>query len=262
MLPRVNIVRTDSTDYLLFSTNDAISQTVYNTGHWAKLIIEISAMFVRDIASPLVLDIGANLGAYAVPLAQDLAASGGSVYAYEPQRIIFYQLCGNAFLNRLDNLHLFQVALGRSIGAIEMSNVDYSASSNIGGFSLNETALTQGYAPPRAEGTYRVAMETLDSLVLPKAPSLIKIDVEGLELDVLDGGRNLLEASGYPPLLLEAWTADWFASERQALLRLIEDLGYACVALADEIIAQHPDHHRRFDFGITDDGTLSMVRSR
>ena len=57
--------------------------------------------------APLVLDIGANLGAYAIPVAKKIASARGVVYAYEPQRIVYYQLCGNIFLNSLDNVHAF-----------------------------------------------------------------------------------------------------------------------------------------------------------
>ena len=262
MLPRVNLIRSDKTDYLLFSTNDTISQAIHQTGHWAKLLLDISLTFVAEIEAPLVLDIGANLGAYAVPLAQHIAGSGGNVYAYEPQRIIFYQLCGNAFLNRLENLYPFQIALGRSTGTLALSNIDYSASGNIGAFTLNDTALTQGYASQTTDGAYDVPLGTIDTLTLPKSPSLIKIDVEGLELDVIKGGLTLLKDSSYPPMLLEAWTLDWFTSERQALIRFIEEIGYRHFFLGDEIIAQHPEHARQFDFGVTDQGLLSMVRTR
>src|SRR4029077_11690267 len=99
MLPRVNLIRTDDTDYLMFSTGDAISATVYKNGFWAKLITDISLTFCGDIDAPFVLDIGANLGSYALPIAQKIAAMHGTVFAYEPQRIVFYQLCGNVFLN-------------------------------------------------------------------------------------------------------------------------------------------------------------------
>ena len=68
MLPRVNLLRTDETDYLMFSTDDSISQTIYRSGHWAKLILDMSATFLSGIEAPLVIDVGANLGAYAVPL--------------------------------------------------------------------------------------------------------------------------------------------------------------------------------------------------
>ena len=262
MLPRVNLLRTDTTDYLMFSTNESITQTIYNTGHWAKLILDISVAFLNDVEAPFVIDIGANLGAYAVPLAQTIAAAKGTVYAYEPQRIVFYQLCGNAFLNRLDNLHLFQLAFGSSPRLLELSNIDYSASINVGSFTLNETALTQGYASPPADGVYTVPLQILDDVAFPRPPSLIKIDVEGLELDVLKGGRALLGRSGYPPLLLEAWTTEWFVSERGALLSFLQELGYRVFLLGDEIIAQHPDHPRQFDFGVNDQGLLTMLRSR
>jgi FkbM family methyltransferase len=261
MLPRVNLIRTNETDYLMFSTADAISTTVYTNGYWAKLIMDISLTFCSGIDSPFVLDIGANLGAYAIPVAQKIASVNGTVFAYEPQRIVFYQLCGNVFLNRLDNIHAFHMAVGDLDGKVNIRNIDYARTSNIGGFSL-DNSLYGRTAITEAEGSYEVAMTRLDSIVLPNAPSLIKIDVEGAELDVLKGANKTICDANFPPLILEAWTSEWFRHQREMLLSHLETMGYSYFLLGDEIFAQHPGHARQFEFGSNGGAELQMLRVR
>lgn len=265
MLPRVNLVRGDQIDYLLFSTQDAVSSTIYFTGGWASPLLTISRLFYQDVAQPLILDIGANLGAYSIPVARDVQAAGGMVYAFEPQRIIYYQLCGNAFLNRLDNIYLFCKALGAAQGWLNLPAVDYAQSINIGGFSIDERIRerTQAVSTLAGRSEPPVELTTLDALDLPRSPSLIKIDVEGLELQVLRGGSQFLARHSYPPMLLEAWRSnDWFAQEREALLAYIQELGYEIFEISDEVIAQHPAHPRQISLQVTQDGTIQMARRR
>lgn len=184
MLPRVNLVKGNTAEYLLFSTQDAISRTIYARGAWAEPLILISRMFYDGIESPLVIDIGANLGAYAVSIAQELQQMNGSVYAFEAQRLVYYQLCGNLILNRLDNVHAFHLAIGEDDGFIKIPMIDYQSSENIGGFSLDQDIRNKVSAVALDQNRIaeQVTMKKLDSISFPKLADLIKIDVEGFEL--------------------------------------------------------------------------------
>ena len=264
MLPRVNLVRTDSDDFLLFSTDDAVSKTIYSTGSWALPLIVISRLFYQDADAPLIIDVGANLGAYSVPVAREIAASGGVVYSYEPQRIVFYQLCGNAFLNRLDNLYAFNMAIGDYDGKVMIPSIDYNKSKNIGGFSLdNQARDTQNAVVMKQdEKSNEVPIFRLDSLTFPKAASWIKIDVEGLEFQVLRGAVNYLEAHDFPPILLEAWNLEWFKEKWQELLEFLTVLGYEYFGILDEIFAQHPKFPRQIKFVGDMTTGFQMIRVR
>lgn len=264
MLPKVNLIRGTTVDYLLFATDDAISATIYKNGSWAAPLVTISSFFYNDLPEPFVLDIGANLGAYTLPVAKELAAAGGFVYAYEPQRIIFYQLCGNVFANRLDNVYTHCMALGDQDGTVQIPSIDYQNSVNIGGFSVDaeirehQACISTNAGRPEPV----VPLQRLDSIALPKAPCLIKIDVEGLELQVLQGAAATLARYDYPPLLLEAWTGEWFAAARQKLVDYIEQLGYTIFTIGDELICQHPQHSRQVAFHLDAEGTIHLGRTR
>ncbi len=92
MLPKTQVVRCKDADFLLFATDDAITRHLVQRGTWEPHLLAISQWFTQGLAAPLVLDIGANLGAYAIPIAKMLAAVDGMVHAYEPQRVIYHQL--------------------------------------------------------------------------------------------------------------------------------------------------------------------------
>ena len=222
-------------------------------------------MFVHGIAEPLVLDIGANLGAYAIPLGKAIDASKGVIYAYEPQRIVYYQLCGNIFLNSLDNVLAFCMAIGDTDGLINIPALDFNKTTNVGGFSLVDDIRTKtGYVVLQNDKpSIETQISRLDSIRFPKAPCLIKIDVEGYDLKVLTGGVNLLESGNFPPLLFEAWNFDWFKDEKDKLFEFLHRLGYEITAIfSDDYVAQHPANAVHIDFITDGNGRFNMTRVR
>jgi FkbM family methyltransferase len=264
MLPRVSLVKGDNVDYLLFSTHDAISSSIFFNGSWASPLLSISRLFYVDIPNPFIMDIGANLGAYAIPIGKDIQPHGGLIYAYEPQRIIYYQLCGNIFLNRLDNVHSFCQALSDKEGLLQLPSIDYEKSTNIGGFSLDETMrdATQAVEIITDKLEPEIPMITLDNINVPSSPCLIKLDVEWLEYKVLSGGKKFLEKHGFPPLLLEASAEEGFKDGKNKILELLKELGYEVFSIMNEIIAQHPNYHRFIKFTHAADGSIQMERQR
>lgn len=265
MLPRINLIDCKEARYMLFNTSDAISNVLYKSGQWEEYLLAISRVIIDGNEAPIVFDIGANLGAYSIPLAKSIQSRGGMVYGYEPQRIIYYQLCGNIILNRLDNYEALNFAIGEEVGFIDIPSIDYENNHNIGAFSLSND-FRKGLDVEKYcnyNKSISTRMITLDSVQLSKAPALIKIDVEGYELNVLKGGTNFLEQHHYPPLMFEAWNAPWFTESKIELLSFCERIGYdISFNIGDEYIAQHPSNAVRIDFNKASDGSITMVRSR
>jgi FkbM family methyltransferase len=129
-----------------------------------------------------VVDAGANVGLVAIPLAQRLKPRGGVVLAYEVQRMIYYALCAGAALNDLDNLFTFHQGLGARSRVEHMAPLDYGAPQDFGMYSL----LNQ--PPARNEA---VQITALDEIGLPRL-DFLKIDVEGMEMEVLAGAKGVL----------------------------------------------------------------------
>jgi len=134
----------------------------------------------------LVIEVGANIGAHTVALAR-LAGQDGEVHAFEPQRIVFQALCANLALNNCANVFAHQAAVGESAGTISVPALDPMVRSNFGGLSLQGATLGES-----------VPLVTLDSLDLPSC-QLLKVDVEGMEVEVLKGSRTLIDT--YRPIM-------------------------------------------------------------
>jgi FkbM family methyltransferase len=182
-----------------------VGRSLQEYGEFSEGEVELFRSILRpgDIA----LDIGANLGAHTIAMAR-LVGSTGFVFAVEPQRVLFNILCGNIALNELVNVKAFPFALGRASGATRIRPLDYSASGNFGGISVGGE---QGDIVP---------VVTLDQVGLPKA-RFIKIDVEGMELDVLLGAKEVL-ARDRPVLYVEN---DRFEKAEALVAQLLAD-GY------------------------------------
>lgn len=264
MLPRVNVVRCNEADYILFSTADAISNVLYRTGQWEEYLLSISKALLQGVEAPLILDIGANLGAYSIPLAKNIQSIGGNVIGFEPQRVVYYQLCGNIVLNRLDNYEAFYLAIGASNGNVDIPDIDYAENTNIGAFSLSKSLRERLNTEKFMKGKFNsVDMISLNSLKTDRSPSLIKIDVEGFELEVLKGGEDFLRNHHYPPIMFEAWNLDWFDYEREKLLGFVKYLGYEIsLNIRDEYVAQHPEHPTHVKFDIQPNGSINMLKVR
>jgi FkbM family methyltransferase len=131
------------------------------------------------------------------------------VLAFEPQRVIFHILCANSAINDLYKVRTFQAAAGGAAGTLKVPPFDYAGAHNFGGIALRDAG----------EGE-DVPVITLDSLNLPSL-HLLKIDVEGMEADVLAGARNAI-ARHRPFMYVENDRRE--KSER--LITLIGELGY------------------------------------
>ncbi len=157
--------------------------------------IELLLAIVDTLPDPaFVVDAGANIGLVSIPIAAKLLPRGGAVLAFEVQRMIHYALSAGAVLNDLENLFAYQQGLGAQNGEMFISRLDYGAEQDHGAFSL----LAQGEVRPE-----QIRIVALDSMGLPKL-DLLKIDVEGMELDVLVGGRNTI--ARFRPW---CWIEDW-----------------------------------------------------
>jgi FkbM family methyltransferase len=264
MLPRISCVECHEADYLLFSTGDVISNVLYRTGKWEEHLLHISKFMIAGLERPLVLDIGANLGAYSIPLAKHIQNIGGKVIGFEPQRIVYYQLCGNIVLNRLDNYEAIYSALGENCGHVDIPEIDYEVNSNIGAFSLDgKYRQLHGIENSIKKSTCKVPIIKLDGVEVENAPALIKIDVEGFELNVLKGGVNFLNNHDYPPILFEAWNFDWFEEGKRQLMSFISELGYVLTNIgATDWVAQHPRSKREITFQTDGKGVINLSRAR
>jgi FkbM family methyltransferase len=132
-------------------------------------------------------DIGANVGYYSL-LASKYVEANGSVVAFEPLPRNLEYLSSHARLNKLSNVTIIPMALS-----------DHSGKDK---FSYKEDASSCHITP---EGNIEVTVTTLDKLLKEKPmrpPDIIKVDIEGAEVDFLKGAVDTLIA--HRPLIFMA----------------------------------------------------------
>jgi FkbM family methyltransferase len=164
-----------------------------------------------------VYDIGANLGFYCVILAR-LVGPTGRVVAFEPLPDNARWIAHNAKLNAFEQIEVRCEALGHGQGKAE--------------FIVSEKSMwgklaAAGPAPADAVGRITVVLMNLDTLVSAGAiapPSLMKIDVEGAEVDVLTGATDTLRRSR-PVLIIDLHNTN------APVAALLEELRYRPIVL-------------------------------
>jgi FkbM family methyltransferase len=201
---------------------------------------QLALKILIDKPDGQVLDIGANLGTFCVPLARKIPTL--KFHAFEPQRIIYYQLCANTIINSLGNVYTYEAGLSNQEADIELEVPDYTAETNIGAFSIDKEVRENEYECKTSGGKEKIILMTLDSIGFENV-RLLKIDVEGHELEVLRGGIKTIKANNYPPIIFEAWTwKPWYQEKRKSLLDYLKGHGYEIQQLGENNIAKHPKH--------------------
>ena len=200
--------------------------------------VATAAQLLAGHENGVVLDIGANMGSFTVPLA--FYNKQFNFVCFEPQRMVYYQLCGNLALNGITNVHAINKAVGEKEDMIYINVPDYSEEENIGAFSLDEEVRSHDDYLCKTNGKVEmIEVRVLDGFQIGNV-RLIKIDVEGMELSVLKGAVETLKHSNYPPIMFEAWQSkDWFMPRRQALYKFLEDLGYEITCTGEDNYAIH-----------------------
>jgi FkbM family methyltransferase len=237
MLPQVNIIRAKNADFLCFNESAGISNVLAQHGVWDELTIHFAKTLInKNSLKPVIFDIGANMGTFSIPIASYVENLMGTVHAFEPQRIIFYQLCGNIFLNRIDNIHAHNFAFSNIDSIIDVKPLDFNKSWNIGAYSLSES---MGNVQPLTEKSEKVIFKSMNDCSLDDQLTLIKIDVEGMELEVLQGGLAFISKNNFPPILFEYNNGD---PKGPFVLKLLTQMGYIISKYADsDYLAQHPE---------------------
>jgi len=132
-------------------------------------------------------DVGANIGYLAMYLRQRIGPSG-ELFCFEPEPENYAELESNLLRNRLDNCHAISAAVGAQEGTVTFAR-----------------GLNGHVAPDGTEGI-SVPVLTLDGFVGQRGLArvdFVKIDVEGFEVDVLNGMKGLLSRPGKPILYIE-----------------------------------------------------------
>ena len=204
--------------FLLSSRDSYVSKHLINYGEWAEKELQLFLQIVK--AGDIVLDVGANIGAFTVPLAKAIGKTG-RLYAFEPQRIIFQRLNANIAINDLTNVRTHLTAVGSEISTIPVPVIDYSIETNFAAISLANRSLFINILHENVPVTTLDSMDFKTAYSIHDCPSFIKIDVELMESEVLIGGRNLIQRC--KPLL---YIENSCIMTSRPLIELLYDMNY------------------------------------
>jgi FkbM family methyltransferase len=177
----------------------------------------------------MVMDVGANIGMHTLSLA-NLVKNEGFVFSFEPQRIAFEFFSANILLNNLTNVFPMHAGVSDKPGEMLVPVINPAKMANAAAFAI------EGH-----ETGDVVRIVTLDSIPLMRC-NLIKIDVEGMELKVLEGARQTI-LKHRPIIFVENNKPE--NSER--MIRLIMDLNYSCWWFFSEYSDPSLDYNPDFD---------------
>lgn len=188
--------------YRMWNSPDKIGR-MFRTGNiYERPLLEwVKAQRFRGVA----VDVGANIGNHTLWMA---AVCGLKVYAFEP--VLPHVVRANVALN--PHLHskivVFEYGLGSTAGTFHHTG---------------KGVLQPGQSDQSTDEVVEVRL--MDDLVPRASVAFIKIDVEGMEVDVLRGAQAVLQSSR-PVLAIEEWEQETTESVRS----LLAPLGYARVA--------------------------------
>ena len=172
-----------------------IEQDIVKDQGYQPHIAKLLADFFRD--DSIFVDVGADIGFFSLLAAKQFPKM--TVHAYEPNQSIYARLKKNAVLNgSLNNLHLFSCALADFNGTavlhipspFEDNQGVASLGANIGGITK---PVQQSVEVRQLDELYQNASQPI---------SIIKIDVQGFEPEVLKGGAKAI-GRFRPAILLE-----------------------------------------------------------
>ena len=189
----------------VFVEDELVGLSLTTYGEYSEGEVEV----FRKVLKPgdVAIDVGANIGAFTVPMAK-LVSPGGNVFAFEASEANLDLLCRNVAQNNLDgNVNICARAASDHMGTLKVDK---------------QSALHAYSRKDINEGEFDVECITIDSLELTRC-KLIKIDVDGHELEVLNGAEQTIKRCR-PVIYIE----NEIDAKREAMVAWFIDHGYRC----------------------------------
>ena len=225
----------------LLLKNDLICECMKVYGEWAEKEVHL----FRSILSPgdTVLEIGSNIGTHSVPISK-IIGDRGELHCFEPQTYIFQLLNGNLAINGVTNAYTFRQALGMQNGIVQLKPTSYESGTNHGAYFLpNNVVESNGIKTQITTVDTYIRTMSIDGL------KLIKIDVEGMEEQVLRGAKVAIE-NLRPYLFMENyyWLNERMCQKGDQFYSWIESLGYqlywyCCKGYNPDNFLHNPEDH-------------------
>ncbi|MET1080193.1 MAG: FkbM family methyltransferase [Pseudomonas sp.] len=230
-------------DLYILTEADLISDSLRRYGEWAQREIDLLCAFIGP--GDTVVDAGAYLGTHTRAFSERVG-SDGLVYGFEPNPSSFSVLQHNARMAPLGNIQLFNLGIGA---------MSQSCALQVDDSLLNRASATMAGSAGASVAT--VPVRALDDIGIARV-NLIKVDVEGMELQLLRGAECTITRE-QPVIFLEVNSL----AGSLGLLPWAEQHGYLVYGV--NVAAFNPDNYARSAvnvFGSAREVGLLLIPSR
>lgn len=183
------------------------------------------------------MDVGANIGLYCLYAAS--LNSRCKIYAFEPESQNFSRLCRNIVLNKIMNI----VPCNFPLADEEAFDMFYVGEMHAGS-ALHSFGEANGFrrnSGPEIlrQGAISFSLDTLVQKYCLPCPTLLKIDVDGIEKDILNGARDILTSGRVRSILVEVNVAASDDNNRTEIEQMLNLLGYRLCKTGESAWQQH-----------------------
>jgi FkbM family methyltransferase len=188
----------------------------------------IEIEFILNVLEPgmIFFDAGANVGLFTISAAKKIG--GKCIFAFEPCASTYALLKQNVQLNGLPDVNVAQIALGDAVGEGVLQV-------NVRGKDGLNTLGRATHSESKAVGQEEVTITTLDVFMKDHDIShvdVMKVDIEGGELMLFQGARELLERADAPLILYESgYLTRGFGYHPVEIIWFLESCGYTVFTL-------------------------------
>ena len=200
--------------WMVYNKNDTyIGKSIKEYGEWSQGEID----FCKQILNPsdIVIEVGSNIGSHTLALSK--IVNQGVVYAFEPQNVVFQNLCANISINSRTNCFCFQTALSEEKEEeLYFPNYNFNREQNFGAMSFLRNK--------KSNTTIKANVDYLDNIFSNlQSLKLLKTDAEGMEVNILKGGFELIKRT--KPFLYVENDINYIGKSKE-LIELIWSLEY------------------------------------
>jgi FkbM family methyltransferase len=199
----------DNGDYKMYYHPLILNEVLMMSGLWEIYVKRALTVAPDDVF----VDVGAHLGSYAIPVAK----KAQKVIAFEPNKYTFELLTKNISLNHLTNIEAYNIAVSKKRGAVSFIYENESLYSRIIDRDQSKNVTVIQNSKAHKNNIHLVNTIDLDSVLLKEdRVDWIKIDVEGHELDVLEGAVQTIHMHK-PKIIIEL--APWNVQKLNSMTR-------------------------------------------
>ena len=179
----IDLVKAKHGSFLVPKVDEFIGQSLKLNKEWEEKTLDICKQILKS--DSIVVEVGSHIGSHTVPISRMCER----VFAFEMQRLIFQLLNANLMLNGRLNVHTHSNPVSNESSTIKLAEMNWGAS--------EENKLNTGngkFANLKHDKGYPTKIVTLDEeLGHLKQISLLKLDAEGEEVNILKGSKEIIK---------------------------------------------------------------------